>query len=101
MKRYIVSEYPSGTIRGRYDTIGEALGSATHVIDEGKDVHITDSQGSGRVTVTHFDLKEAEGYAGRTLDSEHFFHPLALDEVLQKIKATRPTKHKYFHDLGE
>jgi hypothetical protein len=101
MLRYIVQNRKTGTTERLYDSLGEAIGNAVKLIDEGGDAHIIDSQGSGEIEVHRFDLLEAEGYALRALGSETFDRPLPVQTVLEAARKRRKERPTIYHwDFG-
>ena len=100
MLRYIVQNRKTGTTERIYDTLGEAVGNAIRLIDEGGDANIIDSQGSGAIEVGRFDLLEAEGYVMRSLGSETFDHPLPIGAVLEMARQKRKEKTRFHWDYG-
>jgi hypothetical protein len=100
MKRYVVTNQSSGVSHALCDSLGEAIASAVKLQDEGSRVLIIDSQGSGVITVGLFDLKEAEGYLGRGLGSEHMDSDVPVSEVMLAAKRTAPKKQIYHWDVG-
>ena len=100
MLRYIVQNRKTGTTEHLYDTLGEAIGNAVKLIDEGGDSNIIDSQGSGAIEVGKFDLLEAEGYLLRSLGSETFDHPLPIAAVLEMARQRRKEKTRFHWDYG-
>ncbi len=95
MKRYVVSERPSGIRVGLCDTIGEAIALVTRVIESGKHASIMDAQGSGHIMVNQFDLMEAEGYVGHGLGSEKIQRPTPLEEIIESMETLKPKKTAY------
>ncbi|MEX2025686.1 MAG: hypothetical protein WEH44_00270 [Pirellulaceae bacterium] len=100
MLRYIVQNRKTGTTERLYDTLGEAVGSAVKLIDEGGDSNIIDSQGSGAIEVGKFDLLEAEGYLLRSLGSETFDHPLPIQSVLDAARKRSKERTRFHWDYG-
>lgn len=100
MLRYIVQDRKTGVTEHLYDTLGEAIGNAVKLIDEGGDSNIIDSQGSGAIEVGKFDLLEAEGYLLRSLGSETFDHPLPIQAILDAARKQRKEKSKFHWDYG-
>ncbi len=100
MKRYVVTERPSGVNKGLYETLAEALSASMQVIEAGKGVSVMDSQGSGVIMVGHFDLLEAEGLVGHSLGSEKIQHPTPICEILELMKLMRPKKTIFHWDVG-
>jgi hypothetical protein len=100
MLRYIVQNRKTGMTEHLYDTLGEAIGNAVRLIDEGGDANIIDSQGSGAIEVGKFDLLEAEGYVMRSLGSETFDHPLPMSAVLEAARQKRKEKTRFHWDYG-
>ena len=101
MLRYIVQNRKTGTTERLYDSLGEALGNAVKLIDEGGDSNIIDSQGSGAIEVQRFDLLEAEGYLLRALGSETFDRPLPVQAVLDAARKRRKERPTIYHwDFG-
>jgi hypothetical protein len=98
--RYIVQNRKSGVTEHLYDTLGEAIGNAVKLIDEGGDTNIIDSQGSGAIEVGKFDLLEAEGYLMRSLGSESFDQPLPIAAVLETARQRRKEKTRFHWDYG-
>ncbi|HZL87952.1 MAG TPA: hypothetical protein VFB96_06210 [Pirellulaceae bacterium] len=101
MLRYIVQNRKTGTTERLYDSLGEAIGNAVKLIDEGGDANIIDSQGSGAIEVHRFDLLEAEGYVLRALGSETFDKPLPIHAVLDAARKRRKERPTIYHwDVG-
>jgi hypothetical protein len=100
MLRYIVQNRKTGVTERLYDTLGEAIGNAVRLIDEGGDANIIDSQGSGAIEVGKFDLLEAEGYVLRSLGSEAFDQPLPIQVVLEAARKRNKEKTKFHWDYG-
>jgi hypothetical protein len=98
--RYIVQNRKTGVTERLYDTLGEAIGNAVKMIDEGGDSNIIDSQGSGAIEVGRFDLLEAEGYLMRSLGSETFDQPLPIQAVLETARKRRKEKTVFHWDYG-
>jgi len=95
--RYIVQNRKTGTTERLYDTLGEALGAAVRLMDEGGDTNIIDSQGSGAIEVGRFDLLEAEGYVMRSLGSETFDRPDPIHVVLDAARKRRKERPTIYH----
>ena len=100
MKRYVVTNQSSGVSHALCDTLGEAIASAVNLQDEGSRALIIDSQGSGVIVASHFDVLEAEGYLGRDLGSEQMVSDVPVAEVLTTAKKTAPKKQIYHWDIG-
>ncbi len=100
MKRYIVTNRTSNVTHGLFESLGEALADAIKLQDQGKKVSIIDSQGSGLITVGHYDILEAEGYIGHYLGSETIQHPTPIADILEMAKKHKPDNHVYHWDIG-
>lgn len=100
MKRYMVSNRTSNLSHGLFDTVSEALADAIKLQDQGKRVSIMDTQGSGEVTVSRFDVVEAEAYVGHYLGSEAIQHPTPIVDVIEAAQAYKPNHHVYHWDIG-
>lgn len=101
MLRYIVQNRKTGVTEHFYDTLGEAIGNAVKLIDEGGDSNLIDSQGSGEIEVHRFDLLEAEGYLLRALGSDTFDKPLPIQASLDAARKRRKERPTIYHwDIG-
>lgn len=101
MRRYVVRNHRSGTTERHCATLGEALAAAIKLIDEGPDGDVIDTQGSGEILVTNFDLREAEAYLRRSLGSDEFDQAKPLKVVLEGVRKKLKKEKKTYHwDFG-
>ncbi len=98
MKRYLVTNRVTNIHHGLFDTVAEALADAIKLQDQGKKVAVLDTQGTGEITVNHFDVLEAEGYVGHGLGSDAIQHPTPIEHVLESARHHKPEHHVYFWD---